>query len=163
MRTTHAIHPTHVHIHTQYTKHTTHTYSIHAITTFMHTHTQMHMYTSYPHATCTHILHTYILKPHITHRCTHPHTLLRIPLPGQVLWGSAVCWLVWNSGTCSSSRFLLSSTWNGWRLGKSFQRRKWKIHFSCCCSTTWKRHLKRCQAMIQEQAWALSQGSHSVN
>lgn len=152
---------THSHtIHQTYDTHIQHTchYHIHA-----HTYTDAHVHIippCYMHPHTTHI-HTY--SSHTSHTDAPTPTLLRIPLPGQVLWGSTVCWLVWNSGTCSSSRFLLSSTWNGWRLGKSFQRRKWKIHFSCCCSTTWKRHLKRCQAMIQEQAWALSQGSHSVN
>ena len=124
----HAIYPTHVHTHTPNILHTYTPYIL-----LPHSCTHIHRYTCTHHTRMLHAhtyyTHIYTLKPLITHRCTH--SLLRIPLPGQVLWGSTVCWLVWNSGTCSSSRFLLSSTWNGWRLGKSFQRRKWKINSSC--------------------------------
>lgn len=115
-------------LHTRYPIHIHHT--ICAITICVHT--QMHVYIPY-HTPTVHVhpsshtcrTHTHTQATYHTQVDT-PHTLTGILLPEQVLWGRVVCWQVWNSGTCSSSRFLLSSTWNGSRLGKSFQRRKLK-------------------------------------
>lgn len=154
--------------HTPYTcthPHTIHqiyyTYSIHATHIHAHTHTQMHMYTSYP------MLHALILTAHIHTQATH-HTQMHPPphppknsLPGQVLWGELSAGLSGTLAPAAHPAFFFLLLWMVGDLESLFQRRKWKIHFSCCCSTTWKRFLKRCQAN-QEQL-CLPQGSHSVN